>query len=427
MIKKILSLCVILALCLSMTACTALANYFGANKELANDIEEKPDLSGPTDHETTESEEIIEKEDDETEPESNLCANFEVVEIGDDYIMVSYTIDSMLSPVGIKVPLEGEIQWENRQLGDILEVVYESYDDKGEIHVVENVKTIKFIQNKYDYIDVNLKKLDEVGITVEEVLDKIKAHNEVNSENNKSFCDIDIDMIRNFDLDGVKMVGKLLCNIEEKYEQNEKAAFGDCYLRIFMSIDAPDYEKEQVLIYEEEALDVRADKENNKIYYQSNLDPKWKVNDSKFSEKSKVQIEIIEVKETVEELKVFTDGKYYILPFNAIIGIVNEGEALATTKMTQVYIVTDKNVSGYMLHIENAALDMDISGSVLVDAMKQLGDEGFVSDESVVSCSYTKGFYGLVGDDLIIDESIKAEAVVSDTADSATSEDIVEG
>lgn len=421
MIKKILSLLLVVVLCLSMTACTALADYFRANKEFADNVEEKPSLSVPT-----ESEEATEKEDAEKEPDSNLCANFEVVEIGDDYIMVAYTIDSMLSPVGIKVPLEGEIQWENRQLGDILEVVYESYNDKGEIHVVENVKTIKFIQNKYDYSDVNLQELDETGITAQEVLDKLKAHNEVNTENNKTFCDIDIDMIRNYNVEGMNMVGKLLCNIEEKYEQNSVAAFGDCYMRIFMSVDAPDNNYEQVLIYEEEALDVRADKENNKIYYQSNLDPKWKVNDSKFSEKSKVQIEIIEVKETVGELKVFTDGKYYILPFNAIVGIVNEGEALATTKMTQVYIVTDKNVSGYMLYIENAALDMDISGSVLVDAMKQLGDEGFISDESVLSCSYTKGFYGLVGDDLIIDESIKAEAVVGDTEAPVASDDNVE-
>ena len=424
--KKILSLFVILAMCLSMTACTALADYFGANKELANDVEEKPHLSEPTDPETTEREEPTEKEDGEKEPESNLCANFEVVEIGDDYIMVAYTIDSMLSPVGIKVPLEGEILWENRQLGDILEVVYESYNDKSEIHVVENVKTIKFIQNKYDYSDVNLQELDEAGITVQEVLDKLKAHNEANAENNKTFCDIDIDMIRNYNVQGMNMVGKLLCNIEEKYEQNSVAAFGDCYLRVFMSVDAPDNDYEQVVMYEEEALDVRADKENDKIYYQSNLDPKWKVNASKFSEKSKVQIEVIEVKETVEELKVFTDGKYYILPFNAIIGVVNEGEELATTKMTQVYIVTDKNVSGYMLHIENAALDMDISGSVLVDAMKQLGDEGFVSDESVLSCSYTKGFYGLVGDDLIIDESIKERAVVGDTEAPGASDGNVE-
>lgn len=426
MIKKILSLLLVVVLCLSMTACTALADYFGANKELADNMEEKPHLSEPTDPETTESEEPTEKEDDAKEPESNLCANFEVVEIGDDYITVAYTIESMLSPVGIKVPLEGEIQWENRQLGDILEVVYESYNDKGEIHVVENVKTIKFIQNKYDYSDVNLKELDEAGITVQEVLDKLKAHNEVNAENNKTFCDIDIDMIRNYNVQGINMVGKLLCNIEEKYEQNSVAAFGDCYLRVFMSVDAPDNDYEQVVMYEEEALDVRADKENDKIYYQSNLDPKWKVNDSKFSEKSKVQIEVIEVKETVEEMKVFTDGKYYILPFNAIIGIVNEGEALATTKMTQVYIVTDKNVSGYMLHIENAALDMDISGSVLVDAMKQLGDEGFVSDESVLSCGYTKGFYGLVGDDLIIDESIKAEAVVGNIEAPGASDSNVE-
>ena len=421
MIKKILSLVVVLAMCLSMTACTALTDYFGANKELVDNVEEKPSISEPT-----ESEEPTEKEDDEKDPESNLCANFEVVEIGDDYIMVAYTIDSMLSPVGIKVPLEGEIQWDNRQLGDILEVVYESYDNKGEIHVVENVKTIKFIQNKYDYSDVNLQELDEVGVTVQEVLDKLKAHNDVNTENNKTFCDIDIDMIRNYNVQGMNMVGKLLCNIEEKYEQNSVAAFGDCYMRVFMSVDAPDNDYEQVIIYEEEALDVRADKENDKIYYQSNLDPKWKVNDSKFSEKSKVQIEVIEVKETVEELKVFTDGKYYILPFNAIVGIVNEDEALATTKMTQVYIVTDKNVSGYMLYMENAALDMDINGSVLVDAMKQLGDEGFVSDESVLSCSYTKGFYGIVGDDLIIDESIKAEAVVGNTEAPGASDSNVE-
>ena len=405
MIKKILSLLLIVVLCLSTTACTALADYFVANKELADNVEKKPSISENTETDPTKNE----------EPESNLCTNFEVLEMGDDYIMVAYTIDSMLSPVGIKVPLEGEIQWENRQLGDILEVVYESYNDKGEIHVVENVKTIKFIQNKYDYGDVNLKELDEAGVTVQEVLDNLKAHNEVNAENNKTFCDIDIDMIRNYNVQGLNMVGKLLCNIEEKYEQNSVAAFGDCYMRVFMSVDAPDNDYEQVIIYEEEALDVRADKENDKIYYQSNLDPKWKVNDSKFSEKSKVQIEVIEVKETVEEMKVFTDGKYYILPFNAIVGIVNEGEALATTKMTQVYIVTDKNVSGYMLYIENAALDMDIRGSVLVDAMKQLGDEGFISDESVLSYSYTKGFYGLVGDDLIIDESIKAEAVVGNT------------
>lgn len=77
--KKILSLFVILAMCLSMTACTALADYFGANKELADNIEEKPSISEPTEPETTEREEPTEKEDDEKEPESNLCANFEVV------------------------------------------------------------------------------------------------------------------------------------------------------------------------------------------------------------------------------------------------------------------------------------------------------------------------------------------------------------
>ncbi len=426
MIKKILSLLLVVVLCLSMTACTALADYFGANKELADNVEEKPHLSEPTDPETTEGEELTEKEDGEKEPESNLCANFEVVEIGDDYVMVAYTIDSMLGPVGIKVPLEGEIQWENRQLGDILEVVYESYNDKGEIHVVENVKTIKFIQNKYDYSDVDLKALDEAGITAQEVLDKLKAHNEANAENNKTFCEIDIDMIRNFNIEGTNMVGKLLCNMEEKYEQNNVAAFGDCYMRLFMSVDATDMDYEQVVLYEEEALDVRADKENDKIYYKSSLDPKWKVNDGKFSEKSKVQVEVVEVKETVEELKVFTDGKYYILPFNAIVGIVNEGDALATTKMSQVYLVTDKNISGYMLYIENAALDMEISGSILVDAMNQLGYEGFVSDESVLSCSYTKGFYGLIGDDLIVDESIKGEAVVADTEASEASDGNVE-
>jgi hypothetical protein len=69
---------------------------------------------------------------------------------------------------------------------------------------------------------------------------------------------------------------------------------------------------------------------------------------------------------------------------------------------------------------------MDISGSVLVDAMKQLGDEGFIGDESVLSCSYTKGFYGLVGDDLIIDESIKAEAVEGNTEAPGASDGNVE-
>lgn len=140
MIKKIAAL--------SLSLVMTIGLFAGCAKTPESDVKEP-----------TANEEISKETVDTTVPEETIGADeniaqtftiFTVVEIQDDYIIVEpMSVDPVWGGVStIKVPLEGTIDWADRQVGDMINVGYYEKVVNGDASEIGGVSSITFVSRK---------------------------------------------------------------------------------------------------------------------------------------------------------------------------------------------------------------------------------------------------------------------------------------
>lgn len=145
MIKKIAAL--------SLSLIMTIGLFAGCSKTPESDVKEP-----------TANEEISQETEDTTVPEETIGADeniaqtftiFTVLEIQDDYIIVEpMSVDPVWGGVStIKVPLDGTIDWVDRQVGDMVNVGYYEKVVNGDASEIGGVSTITFVSRMGEVVD----------------------------------------------------------------------------------------------------------------------------------------------------------------------------------------------------------------------------------------------------------------------------------